>query len=246
MLESFNASISNQLPLFFLVISLLFTALLFWVYKRSQKFQLDSVLTLNTALIIMILALFGARATHILWESPEFYKEHPAEIFNLMTGGFVYFGGALLAGSGAIFYLKFKKAPWLRYADLFAIPASLGTSLGRIGCSFAGCCYGKYCELPWAWNQRHPTQVYSLIWDLALTFLLIILENKKRLPAGHLFMFWLLGHGVGRFIIEQFRDDFRGHIFWLSFSSWISLTLIVTSGAYLLMAASSKSAVNKK
>lgn len=45
--------------------------------------------------------------------------------------------------------------------------------------------------------------------------------------TGHTFFFWLLLHAIGRFIIEQFRDDPRGDfLLGLSPSSWISLGLI--------------------
>lgn len=242
-----NFILPPSFPYFFLVISILFTTLLFWVYQRNNVYRLRSSHVLNVSLIIMLAAFWGARLTHVFWEDFQFYQNNPSKIFDISSGGFVYFGGAIAAFLFSFIYLKFKNEDWLSYADLFAVPASLGTSLGRIGCALAGCCYGRSCDLPWAWNQRHPTQIYSLAWDLALTILLLILEKKKRPNKGGLFFGWITAHSIGRLIIEQFRADFRGPVFLISFSSWISLGLIAIgiAGIYKTQIAISLEATNK-
>ena len=74
-------------------------------------------------------------------------------------------------------------------ADIAAVSLPLGHFLGRIGCFFAGCCYGKTCDLPWAvtFNDPeslaqplhvplHPTQLYALL----LTVILLDLELAQE------------------------------------------------------------------
>jgi prolipoprotein diacylglyceryltransferase len=60
--------------------------------------------------------------------------------------------------------------------DLYAIPLALGIAIGRIGCFLTGLSdntYGIPTNLPWAINfgdgiPRHPTQLYEILFLLAL------------------------------------------------------------------------------
>jgi phosphatidylglycerol---prolipoprotein diacylglyceryl transferase len=60
--------------------------------------------------------------------------------------------------------------------DLYAIPLAIGIAIGRIGCFLTGLSdntYGTPTNLPWAVNfgdgiPRHPTQLYEIIFLLAL------------------------------------------------------------------------------
>ena len=59
-------------------------------------------------------------------------------------GGFVFYGGLIGAIVGLYIYSKQR---WNRFFDLLDTYASifpLGQAIGRIGCYFNGCCYGKY------------------------------------------------------------------------------------------------------
>lgn len=219
---------------FFLIISVSLSLALIWIYKRSEIYPLHPLHSMNLLLVLMISSLIGARAMHILWEAPEYYRANPAQVFALGSGGYVYFGGALLAFVAGFIYLKINKQHWQSYADAIAIPAAFATGVGRLGCFFSGCCFGKQCQLPWAVAGRHPTQLYSVAWDLSVMGLLVLIEKRFRLVPSALFSLWVLFHSTGRLLIEQFRDDFRGLIIGLSISSWISLLLIIVSGLHLL------------
>lgn len=229
---TFNSLFTSSY-LFFLIISFAFSVSLFWISHRGNSSGLNPRHNLNLALLTMLAALIGARLAHVVWEAPDYYMNNPSQIFNIGKGGFVYFGGALLAFVVAKIYMSAFKLPWLKYIDIYAIPAAFGTAVGRLGCFFAGCCYGKSCDYFWAIKGLHPTQLYSFVWDLGLTLGLLYLERKRNLKAGVLFFLWVFMHSIGRLVIEQFRDDFRGVIIGLSISSWISLSLILLSGIFL-------------
>ncbi len=70
--------------------------------------------------------------------------------------------------------------------DLYAIPLALGIAIGRIGCFLTGLSdntYGTPTNLPWAVNfgdgiPRHPTQLYEILFLLALIPLLYRVLNK--------------------------------------------------------------------
>lgn len=224
----------QNIHLFFLIISITISLALIWIYKRSEIYPLHPLHSMNLLLVLMLSSLLGARGMHIFWEAPEHYRQNPMQVFALASGGYVYFGGALLAFVTGFIYLKINKQHWQSYADAIAIPAAFATGVGRLGCFLSGCCFGRQCDLPWAIAGRHPTQLYSLAWDLSVMGLLILAERRLRLVPSGLFSLWVLFHSCGRLLIEQFRDDFRGLIIGLSISSWISLGLIIVSSLHLL------------
>lgn len=214
--------------MYYLVISLVICICLIWLSKRVRQQRLNAKIALDSSIIIMLASLVGARLFHVLYESPEFYFDNPMAIFYIWNGGFVFYGGALLAVLCGIIFIH-KKAPLdlAKYLDLFAPVASLAYALGRWACFFAGCCYGKYCDLPWAVGGRHPTQLYASFWELGCLSLLLALEtSSQRKKAGQIFFLWISLHAIGRLIMETFRDDFRGPTAGFSISSWISLAIL--------------------
>lgn len=223
------------IPTYYLILSAAVCVSLLWVSRRSQVFGLSRQRALDLSLLIMISGFLGGRLFHVFYENFDFYLESPVRVLYFWNGGFVFYGGALLSGLCAFIYLRITEPKYLkRYLDLFAAPLSLTYILGRIACFFAGCCFGRYCELPWAINARHPTQLYAVFWELGTLILLLAIEKtprKERLAVfrktGGIFYLWILLHAFGRLIMEAFRDDFRGPTLGLSISSWISVSLIV-------------------
>jgi len=98
---------------------------------------------------------------------------------------------------------------------------ALGEMLGRMGCFFAGCCYGKPTDLPWAITfthphslaklgvPLHPTHLYSSFKALIVFFILLSFRRYKK-ADGQLTGLYILLYAVGRLIIEPFRGDDRG------------------------------------
>ena len=93
--------------------------------------------------------------------------------------------------------------------DLFAVAISAGEAVGRWGCFYGGCCYGKVCTLPWAIDQhgafRHPTQLY-LSGANALIFFILWGLDTKHLPENTLFYTQGVLYCAARFVIEFFRE----------------------------------------
>lgn len=231
------------IPTYYLFVSLGFCLSLLWVVRRAEQSHLSREITLDVSLIVMISGFVGARLFHVFYENPEYYFENWIRLVEFWNGGFVFYGGALLAGLFAVMYLHFKtKGLFEGYLDLFAPVASFSYIWGRAACFLTGCCYGKYCELPWAISGRHPTQLYAAFWELGT---LLILLGCEKIPAqsrrptflansGSVFYLWMILHACGRLLMEAFRDDFRGPILGLSISSWISMALILL-GLYFII-----------
>lgn len=234
---------SVALPTYYFILSLTVCLGLVWLTRRAQRLHLSRKISLDLSLIVMMSGFLGGRLFHIFYEDFSYYREDPWRALQIWNGGFVFYGGALLAGCLSLIYLYLTDKKHLKnYLDLFAPVLSLSYMLGRFACLFAGCCYGRYCELPWSIAGRHPTQAYAAIWELGV--LLILLGIEKTTPKTHqinsfkkngaLFFLWMILHGAGRLLMEAYREDFRGPSFGLSISSWISLVIIFT-GCFLLL-----------
>ena len=118
--------------------------------------------------------------------------------------------------------------------DLLTIPLIFFHILGRVGCFFGGCCYGKetssclgmfFPDRP-EYNIYHkgmkcyPTQLFEII--ALIIILLIVLNVKKRMKT----YFW--SYAIARFIIEFFRGDDRGYILsWVSPAQMISIIIVM-------------------
>lgn len=226
-----------QIPTFYLVISLSVTFILLLVNAElNQNPKLDRKITFDLALLIMIIGFLGGRLTHVFYEEFSFYKEFPLEVFKFWKGGFVFYGGFIAALIAVFAYLKKQKQSFYIWADFLTPYLGLSYALGRIGCFFEGCCYGSHCELPWAVAGRHPTQLYMALAEVLLLASLMFWRKKQSnlLRPGVLFLTWVCGHAINRFIIEFLREDDRGALIAnLSISQWLSAVLFL--GAFTLL-----------
>jgi phosphatidylglycerol:prolipoprotein diacylglycerol transferase len=226
------------IPTYYLLISLASLLGVMWFLKRTPGSE--EALAINTAFIGLIAGFAGARLFHVVYEEPMYYARDVRHVFEFWKGGFVYYGGLIVGMSVAVSYLK-KRAlsvsPWL---DRASLPLGLAYAVGRIGCFFNGCCYGRICEMPWAIRfpshisfgmallPRHPTQLYAAFLELLIVSILLFLEHNNRFKVkGQLFWTWLSLHAVNRLIMEAWRDDDRGAmIFGVSISTYLSCGLL--------------------
>lgn len=231
-----------KIQTYFLIIASLSVISFYWVYLKSKKQHLNQAFMLDLTLVLSVSGFIFARLFHVIYENPEFYWNQPVQIFYFWNGGFVFLGGFLGALlSGIVFVvLKKKKSMILYLCDFYSPLVAFNYAVGRIGCFMAGCCYGKTCNLPWAIEGKHPTQLYAFSWDIILFFILQLLSKRTGWlkentgKEGRIFSVFLIFHGVGRIVNESFRADFRGPIFLLPFSTWLSLIMILSSVILIL------------
>lgn len=95
------------------------------------------------------------------------------------------------------------------------IGITIAHALGRFGCFWAGCCYGKPTDawfgLPCAAGYSGnviPTQLFEMFFLLALCAVMAILYFKFKFNYN--FALYAIAYGIWRFIIEYFRNDYRG------------------------------------
>lgn len=138
------------------------------------------------------------------------------------AGGFVFYGGLIGGLVGLFFGCKIVSVKVSLYIEETAIFLPLAHGFGRVGCFFAGCCYGK--EINWTFSNiipRFPIQLVEafLLFCIFALLLFLYYRGKKKL----LFVYGLF-YSIIRFVLEFFRDDLeRGFILSLSTSQFISI-----------------------
>lgn len=240
----FRLSDSLEIPSYFLVISLVLCCSLFWLRRRADRYHVPPRQVLDLSLVLMLSCMIGARLFHVFYEAFDYYLQYPMRVFYLWQGGFVFYGGALSGTLATLLYFRVARTahPGV-FFDIFAPVLAFGYGTGRIGCFLEGCCYGKFCSLPWAVNGRHPTQLYATIWESGVVMILLGLENIPRSQrpnvlrnSGDLFLLWMVLHALGRIVMESLRDDDRGPaIFGASISTAISFLILAGAAGALWM-----------
>lgn len=221
--------------------------------KRAAARGVEKEMMTDLFFLILVSSIIGARLFYVLIEYRTFLAD-PIAIFKIWTGGLVFYGGFITALISALVYVKKKGLPLWPTADILAPAIALGHAVGRIGCFFAGCCYGRQCDLPWAVTfsdphslaplgiHLHPTQLYSVLSNLLILVTLLWVEKRRCFDAirfdGMIFWLYITLYGLFRSFVEIFRGDPRGS-FWaeaLSVSQGIGLTMSLVGigmGSYL-------------
>lgn len=226
---------------FFIVLGFIAAVVLAALKIRKSNVGVSFENIVDLFFYTVLSALIGARLLFVLINF-DLYRQHPVEIFKIWEGGLVFYGGFALAVTVAFCYMRWHRLPIWKLADTISPLIALGLSLGRIGCFFAGCCYGKETSLPWAVVFRnqdslarlntplHPTQLYDAVNGLGIFFLLSWIEKRKTFD-GQIFWLFLFLYVTTRFFIEIFRGDPRGFLFGnlLSTSQAIGVLLAIPS-----------------
>src|SRR5437764_13370947 len=122
---------------------------------RANKRGLDSTRVLDLGIYIIISALIGAKVLLLITDFRTF-RADPHELLTLVRSGGVFYGGLIAAVGVALWYIGRAGLPLWTTCDVFAPGIALGHVIGRFGCLFAGCCYGKPTTRPWGITFTDP------------------------------------------------------------------------------------------
>src|SRR3989454_4191219 len=228
---------------------------------RAKARGLDQARVLDLGIYIIISALVGAKLLLLITDFSTF-RADPRELLTLLRSGGVFYGGLILAVAVALVYIRRVGLPLWMTCDVFAPGIALGHVVGRFGCLFAGCCYGKPTTLPWGITFHdtfaatnvgtplgvplHPTQLYEAGAELLILIVLLVTERRGRPFPGRTFWLYMLLYSISRFIIEFFRGDERGTVFMFSTSQFISLLLAPLAIAMLVYLSRAKTPEPKR
>ncbi len=199
---------------------------------RANKKKIETEV-IDSLVIWMVVGVFlGAKILYWLTQIPEIIA-NPMIIFNIAEGYVIY--GGLIGGILAIYlFCKMMQLSFLTVLDLVAPSVALLQGFGRIGCFFAGCCYGMEStsflavifppeSIGLSGVSLFPIQLVSSLLDF-IHFAILIYLSKVFNKQGQLASAYLIFYSIGRFILEFFRGDLiRGSVGALTTSQFISI-----------------------
>lgn len=211
--------------------------------------------TIQALARVIILAAFVGGKVFYYFEDPGFYFNPPSNMLHNFRTGFVFYGSMIFVIPSTIWIVRKHKLPVMPMLDIVAFAGLIIHAFGRMGCFFAGCCYGTETDGPLYIEyvdeaavaptgvHLHPTQLYSVTL-LVTIFVILYMFKRYRRFEGQLFFIYIMLYAFGRSIVEIFRGDIRrGFIIEdvLSHSQFISLIMISIFGfLYVRMLRKSK------
>jgi len=195
-----------------------FVASYFLIQKQERSKQIGLVGTTAQDLIfyLAIGLIVGGRLGYILfyeYNDLMAYIKNPLEIIATWHGGMSFHGGLIGCILAAWLFARRKKIPFAAIIDSAVVTCPIGLGLGRLGNFINGELLGRPSDLPWAMIfpaggpiPRHPTQLYEVLAEGVLLFLIMWNLRKKPFKDGMMIAFFLLFYGVLRFIIEFFKE----------------------------------------
>ena len=182
--------------------------------------------------IIAAAAIGAAAGSRILY----WFEDPRLTLANWNSPAFLFGGktivGALIGGLFVVEWAKKELGISRRTGDLFAVPLCVGISIGRIGCFLTGPedhTSGVATSLPWGVNfgdgiSRHPTQLYELIFVLALG---VFLWRRMKYPfrEGDIFKMFMVAYFAFRFLCDFLKPDFRVFLA-MSSIQWACLMMV--------------------
>ena len=188
----------------------------FLVYRQLRRREGDPVPPGVRWSVIAAAAVGAVIGSKLLY-----WLEDPARLvahwnnLDVVWGGKTIIGG-LIGGLVAVEWIKQRLQFTGQTGDLFAIPLCVGIAVGRIGCFLTGLAddtYGTPTSLPWGIDfgdgiKRHPTQLYEILFLIALAVLLSRLMLTPH-AKGDLFKIFMVGYNGWRLAIDFLKPDPR-------------------------------------
>lgn len=204
----------------------------FMAEREARRRGVNSEMVWDGLIWVLVGGIVGARIWHILTPPPSmvdagittaFYLTHPLDALAIWNGG-LGIPGAVIGGALALYFFCRKyKISYSLWADIAVPGLALGQAIGRWGNFINQELYGAPSNLPWAITidpmyrlpeyqvvaRYHPLFLYESLWNFLNLGVLLWLGRKYsgKLKDGDLFLIYLIGYPVGRYLLEFLRLD---------------------------------------
>lgn len=191
-------------------------------FQLYRKIKRPNYIPDQKAIGVLIGAIIGGLMGSIVLAS----LENIFELWNSLEKGewgFIFHGktivGGLLGGLIGVEIAKKYIGHHESTGDDMAIPLAVGIMIGRIGCFLAGMedrTYGIETSLPIGIDfgdgvQRHPTQLYEILFFILLIFILNKIQKKKPWE-GFVFQIFMTSYLWFRWMIEWIKPTPKPYI----------------------------------
>ena len=215
-----------RIPMYVLMIVIGAIAYIMTMY--ITLFQTEKVKSSTFKRVFFVSVAGGA----VLYASAFFFNSlfHSIEAGKLKIGGITWLGGVVGAFPVTIYLIhKFvpaAKGNALTYFSILVPGIVIAHGFGRLGCFFAGCCYGGVTDsifgvtFPHTSHAAHeypgangrslpvlPTQLFEAVFELVLFIVMMVFYKKTK---KHNIEIYAFAYGLFRFLMEFLRGDNRG------------------------------------
>ncbi len=185
--------------------------------------------------------LIGARLYHVITDWNRLYADAPFDAVRIWEGGLGIPGG-ILAGVAVGVIVGRRRGMRISVGlDVVAPALPLAQAIGRLGNWWNQELYGRPTELPWGleidpqhrmagytgFETFHPTFLYEALWNLGLMAALLLIDRRRVLRPGRLFVLYLGGYAIGRLWVELVRIDTATRIVGVRVNVWMSVIVLV-------------------
>lgn len=210
----------------------------------------------------------GGRIGYVLFYNLPLFIDNPLYLFKVWDGGMSFHGGLIGVILAMLWFARRTKRTFFQVSDFIAPLVPFGLGAGRLGNFINGELWGRVTlDTPWAmlfpgsrsedvqllashpqWQAvynhlgmlpRHPSQLYELVLEGGVLFIILNLFIRKPRPMGSVSGLFLLGYGIFRIICECFRQPdaqiglFDGGI---SMGQILSIPMIIAGAAMMMWA----------
>ena len=202
------------------------------VEREARRRGLDTGLLANGFILIAFAALVGGRLYHVIDQWDARYRNDLLAIVLPPYSGLGVYGGIVTGFLAAVVYTRWKRQPFLGWADAAAPGLLVMQAVARWGNFFNQELYGPPTNLPWgiaiqcanrteAWAcppgsdpaatlGQHfvPLFLYeSLSGFIGAVVLLILARRVRWLRPGDVVLLFFVWYGTTRFLLEPLRTN---------------------------------------
>lgn len=224
-------------------------AFLLFYRNAVKKEQIDADTTLNVTLLVVPIAIIGARFVYVATKWDYYKTKTFFDMINIRAGGIAIYGAIIFGLATVLIYNKIKKTKSLAMLDALAPAVMLGQAIGRWGNFVNAEAYGwteGVENLPWRmeldrvvidghitdYSFVHPTFLYESLWNvIGLVLIMAFLYRNKKFN-GEIFCAYMAWYGLGRALIESIRADSLYIVGTLKFSVFVGILAFI--GATIL------------
>lgn len=203
------------------------------VISREARWRgLDVWMLPNAMIVVAVAALVGGRLYHVI-DQWQLYKDDLLGIVLPPYSGLGVYGGIIAGVVVAYGYARWKRQPFLAWADAVAPGLFVMQGIARWGNFFNQELYGAPTNLPWGiaiqcqyrtqgypcppgsdplstlGQHFHPMFLYESLSGLVGAMVLIWIARRfgPRLRTGDLLLLFFIWYGTVRFVVESLKAD---------------------------------------
>jgi phosphatidylglycerol:prolipoprotein diacylglycerol transferase len=202
------------------------------ISRQARGRGLDVGVLANAMIVVAIAALVGGRLYHVI-DQWVLYRDDLLKIVLPPYSGLGVYGGIIAGTIAAVLYARWRRQPFLQWADAVAPGLFVMQAIARWGNFFNQELYGAPTNLPWgiAIQCQNRTQgypcpagsdptatlgqyfqplfLYESVSGILGALALIWLARRlgPRLRAGDLLLVFFIWYGLVRFVLESLKAN---------------------------------------